>query len=83
MNLFEIIARELGEMSPVEIIAQSLGIVGLVIIVLSFQCKKNSRFFLMQGVGSFMFFMNFILINAVGGALFNLCNLARGLLFLE
>ena len=70
-------------MNPIDIIAQALGIVGLVIIVLSFQFKKNSHFFLLQGTGGFMFFLNFILIGAWGGALFNLCNLLRGLLFLK
>jgi len=66
-----------------DIIAQSFGIVGLVIIVLSFQCKKNSRFFLMQGIGSLMFSLNFLMIGAWGGAFFNLCNLFRGTLFLK
>ena len=65
----------------IDIIAQAFGIVGLVIIVASFQCKKNRNFFLMQGIGSFMFFINFIMINAYGGAFFNLVNLVRGLLF--
>lgn len=64
-----------------DIIAQGFGIIGLVIIVLSFQCKKNSAFFLMQGFGSLMFVVNFGLIGAWGGALFNLCNLVRGALF--
>lgn len=66
-----------------DIIAQGLGIVGLFIIVLSFQFKKNSHFFLLQGAGSFMFFLNFILIGAWGGAMFNLCNLIRGLVFMK
>ena len=57
---------------PKAIVAQIFGIIGLVTIVLSFQCKKNSLFFLMQGVGSFMFFLNFILIGAYGGAFFNI-----------
>ncbi len=70
-------------MGEKEIVAQALGLIGLVIIVLSFQCKKSSLFFLMQGSGGFMFFLNFILIGAWGGALFNLCNLVRGLLFLK
>lgn len=64
-----------------EVTAQVLGIFGLIIIVLSFQCKKNRDFFLMQGVGSLFFFFNFILIEAYGGAFFNLTNLVRGLLF--
>jgi len=63
------------------IISQLFSILGFIIIVYSFQCKKNKHFFLMQGVGSFMFFINFILIGAYAGALFNLTNLVRGLLF--
>ncbi len=64
-----------------DIIAQIFGIIGLIIIVLSFQCKKNRTFFLMQGSGSLMFSINFLLIGAWGGSLFNLCNLLRGTLF--
>ena len=77
------ISNSFGGIDPIEFIAQAFGIIGLVIIVLSFQFKKNSSFFLLQGTGSFMFFLNFILIGAWGGALFNLCNLLRGLLFLK
>ncbi len=65
----------------VDIIAQGFGIVGLIIIVASFQCKSNKNFFLMQGSGSLFFVLNFLLIGAYGGALFNLSNLIRGLLF--
>lgn len=68
-------------MNTIDIIAQGFGIIGLCIIVYSFQCRKNSGFFLMQGVGSLMFFINFLLIGAYAGALFNLTNLIRGLLF--
>lgn len=64
-----------------DIIAQVFGLIGLIIIVSSFQCKSNKNFFIMQGTGSFMFFLNFILIGAYAGALFNLTNLVRGLLF--
>ena len=63
------------------IISQIFSIIGFIIIVYSFQCKKNRNFFLMQGAGSFMFFINFLLIGAYAGALFNLTNLVRGLLF--
>lgn len=64
-----------------EIISQVFGLIGLVIIVSSFQCKKNRNFFLLQAIGSCMFFVNFIMINAYAGAFFNLTNFARGLLF--
>ena len=68
-------------MNTTEIIAQAFGIVGMAIIISSFQAMKNKLFFIMQGVGSFMFFINFLLIGAYAGALFNLTNLVRGLLF--
>jgi len=68
-------------MTTKEIIAQVFGIIGLVIIASSFQCKKNKNFFLMQGMGSVAFVINFLLINAYAGALFNITNLIRGFLF--
>ena len=66
-----------------DLIAQGFGIIGLIILVSSFQFKKNSTFFFLQGTGSFMFFLNFIMIGAYGGAFFNLFNLVRGLLFIK
>ena len=67
-------------MTKIEILAQVLGIFGLVIIVLSYQLKGNRSFFIAQGTGSLFFFANFLLIGAYGGAFFNLTNLLRGLL---
>lgn len=64
-----------------DIIAQIFGIIGLVIIVGSYQCKKNRNFFYMQGLGSLMFVVNFMLISAYTGAFFNITNLIRGFLF--
>jgi len=68
-------------MTKTDWIAQIFGIIGLIIVVYSFQCKKNKNFFIMQGTGSFMYFINFLLIGAYAGAFFNLTNLVRGLLF--
>ena len=62
------------------IIAQAIGIVGMVIMISSFQCKSNKVFFLMQAAGSVMFVINFLLIDAYGGAFFNAAGLIRGLL---
>ena len=68
-------------MNTIEIIAQAFGIVGLILSALSYQEKNNKRFFIMQGLSGFMFFMNFIMIGAVSAALFNITNLVRGTLF--
>ena len=81
MGLITSIFNKIAAMPTLELVAQGLGIIGLIIIVASFQCKKNSNLFFMQGIGSFMFFLNFILIGAYGGAFFNFANLIRGLLF--
>ena len=64
-----------------EIIAQIFGIFGLLIFVLSFQCKNSKKLVFVQGIGGLMFFINFLLIGAYGGALFNLTILVRGLLY--
>ena len=64
-----------------EIIGQIFGIFGLLLFVLSFQCKNSRKLVLVQGIGGMMFFINFLLIEAYGGALFNLTILIRGLLY--
>ena len=64
-----------------EIIGQCFGIAGLIIFVLSFQCKENKKLVFVQGIGGMMFFLNFLLIGAYGGALFNLTILVRGILY--
>lgn len=70
-----------------EIIIQGLSIVGFIITVLSFQCKSNKKFFIMQGAGGTVFFLHFLLkavclgeLAAFGGAFFNLANLPRAIL---
>ena len=68
-------------MNMTEIVAQGFGILGLIVIVASFQFKDNKRFFILQGMGSMSFFLNFIMIGALAGALFNLTNFVRGMLF--
>ena len=70
-------------MNTIDIIAQVFGILGLIVIVSSFQFKDNKTFFMMQGTGSLFFFINFFMIGAYAGAFFNLVNLVRGLLFMK
>ena len=68
-------------MDKFDVIAQACGIVGMIIIVLSFQVKDNKKFFILQGLGSSFFVINFLMIGAIAGALFNLANFVRGMLF--
>ena len=68
-------------MKHIEIIAQGFGILGLIFSALSYQEKSNKRFFIKQGLAGLMFSVNFILIGAVSGALFNMANLVRGAVF--
>ncbi|MBQ4087816.1 MAG: YgjV family protein [Clostridia bacterium] len=65
----------------VDIIAQTFGIFGMLLAILSFQCKKNTRFFLLQALSGLLFSVNFFMIGAIGGALCNAANVARGALF--
>lgn len=64
-----------------ELVGQIFGIFGLLIFVFSFQCKNSKKLVFVQGIGGLMFFINFLLIGAYGGALFNLTILVRGLLY--
>ncbi|MBQ2968277.1 MAG: YgjV family protein [Clostridia bacterium] len=66
-----------------EITGQVFGIFGLLLFVLSFQCKNSKKLVFVQGIGGLMFFINFLLIGAYGGALFNLTILVRGVLYMK
>lgn len=68
-------------MDKIDIIAQIFGILGMASIVSSYQFKENKKFFAMQGLGSLMFLINYIMIGAIAAALFNLVNFSRGILF--
>ena len=53
-----------------EIIAQTLGIIGFIFAVISFQEKKNKRFFIEQGLSGLFFAANFFMLGAISAALF-------------
>ncbi len=63
-----------------QIIAQTIGIIACTVAVLSFQCKKNKHLFLMQALSGLLFSVNYFLIGAIPGMLFNLASLVRGTL---
>ena len=65
------------------IIAQTLGILAMAAIVLSFQCKnKNTRLFI-QLVGNVLFAANFFMIGAYVGGLLNTIAIGRALVYLR
>ena len=70
-------------MGTKELIGQVFGIFGLLMFAFSFQLKSSKKLIFVQGIGGMMFFINFLLIGAYGGALFNLTILVRGLLYLK
>lgn len=68
-------------MNTVQIIAQGFGIIGMILAIVSFQCKRNSILFFTQAASGLMFSVNFIMIGVIGAALCNAVNVIRGLLF--
>lgn len=64
-----------------EIIAQCIGIVAMAFIILSFQQKKPRNIIAMQLVGSFLFSINFFMIEAYVGALSNAIGAVRGVIY--
>lgn len=45
--------------------------------VMSFQSKKNTNFFIIQGIGNCLFFVHFLLLGQPAGAFMNLLGLIR------
>ena len=70
----------MGEQT-IEYIAQGIGIVGMVISILSFQCKRNRDLCIAQAISGGMFAINFALLGALSGGAMNFINVFRGFLF--
>ena len=83
MEFFKAFFDSFVNMTPNEAVGLGFGTVGLVIMVLSFQFKKNRTLFIMQSAAASCYVLNFLLIGAWAGALFNLCVLLRGVLFMK
>ena len=69
-----------------EILAQVIGIVGMVVNLLAYQQKKQKNLILFQLGGSAMFFLNFLLLGIVDGVfyigtLMNLLGIFRSIVF--
>ena len=64
-----------------EIILQMIGIFGMLSAVISYQCKANRNYFVWQGLSAVFFSLQFILMGAWAGLLFNAFNIVRALIY--
>ena len=69
-------------MTPTVIIAQILGIIGMLMSVLSYQQKGKARILTFQLLGSVLFVVNFFLLGAMSGAILNFVAIVRALIFI-
>lgn len=73
---------EAFDMTPIEIIAQIVGIFGMLLSVLSFQQKGKARILTFQLLGSALFVVNFFMLGAFSGAILNIVAIVRALIFI-
>ena len=66
-----------------ELAAQIIGIVGMVIIVVSFAQKQQRTIIIMQFAGSLLFATNMLMLGAISGGLMNVGGIVRGIVFLN
>ncbi len=69
-------------MTPVEIIAQAVGIVAMLFNIISYQGKKQSTVIALQLVGGTLFAINFLMLGAYVGGLLNIIAALRAVIFL-
>ena len=69
-------------MTPIEIVAQIVGIFGMLASVLSYQQKGKARILTFQLLGSALFVVNFFMLGAFSGAILNLIAIIRALIFI-
>ena len=69
-------------MEPIEILAQALSIVGMVINIASMQCKKTHGVISMLLLGSTLFGISYLLLGSFAGAMMNAFSVFRSLLLL-
>ena len=69
-------------MEPIEILAQALSIIGMVVNILSMQCKKTRGVIAMLLIGSTFFGVSYLLLGSYAGAIMNVFSICRSLLLL-
>ncbi len=63
-----------------DIFIQTIGFFGLLSAVISYQCKTNRNYFVWQGLCGIFFSLQFVLMGAWAGLLFNAFNIVRAFL---
>ena len=66
---------------PTFIIQTTLGILGMLAAVISYQYKENKQYFIFQGLSGVFFSAQFILIGAWAGLIFNAYNIVRAIAY--
>ncbi len=69
-------------MTPIEIVAQTIGIIAMVFNILSYQGKKQSTVIALQLVGGTLFAVNYLMLGALVGGLLNIIAAIRAVVFL-
>lgn len=69
-------------MTPAEIAGQVISVIAMTLIILSFQFKKRSVYYIMQVSGNVFFAVSFLLLGNVAGCLMNAIGIVRGLIML-
>lgn len=65
------------------IVAQIIGIIAMVANIVSYQFKKSSSIMLSQLIGSALFSVNYLMLNAPIGAILNFIGIFRALVYLN
>ena len=64
-----------------DIFIQTIGFFGMLSAVISYQCKTNRNYFVWQGLCGIFFSLQFVLMGAWAGLLFNSFNIVRAFLY--
>ena len=67
--------------SAAELIGQSVGIVGMILAMISFQCKKHRNYCILQASSGASFALSFFILSSYTAALLNFFNILRGYAF--
>lgn len=70
-------------MTPAQIAGQVISVIAMSLIILSFQCKRRTYYYIMQVSGNVVFAISFLLLGNVAGCLMNAIGIVRGLIMLR